>query len=77
MQYRNDDPMALLAMETDRLGEYGDYNEKEFTKCAVCLDSIYYGENYYSFPDDVAVCEYCVKDFVNEHFCKIARNDEN
>ena len=36
MIYSNDDPMAILAMEMERMGNYGDCDEYSAEKCPVC-----------------------------------------
>lgn len=43
MIYSNNDAMALLAMEEERTGGYGDYDDRE-GKCPVCgaCESDYY-----------------------------------
>lgn len=37
-------------------------------ECAECGEPIYAGEDYYRFPDDEAVHDDCVLDYINEHY---------
>ena len=36
--------------------------------CAECGEPIYEGEDYYKFPDDEAVHDDCVLDYIREHY---------
>lgn len=38
------------------------------TTCAECGEPIYEGEDYYNFPDDEAVHDDCVLDYIREHY---------
>ncbi len=60
MIYSNNDPMALLAMELDRTGNYGDdFAEAEAAKCPVC--GAYEPEYYYLDEDEECIgCSECV-----------------
>lgn len=58
MIYSNDDPMAILAMELDRTGNYGDY-EYNAAKCPVC--GVDEPEYYYMDDDEECIgCSECV-----------------
>ena len=59
MIYSNDDPMALLAMELERTGNYGDEEEYESGYCPVC--STYNPEYFYLNSEDECIgCTECV-----------------
>lgn len=59
MIYSNDDPMALIAMELARTGDYGDSYEDNGTKCPVC--GAYDPEYYYLDDDEECIgCSECV-----------------
>ncbi|MGN0106144.1 MAG: hypothetical protein ACI4A5_00425 [Hominilimicola sp.] len=59
MIYSNDDPMALLAMELERTGNYGDCDEYSAKKCPVC--GAYEPEYYYLDEDEECIgCSECV-----------------
>lgn len=59
MIYSNDDPMALLAMERERTGNYGDCGEADAVKCPVC--GAYEPEYYYLDEDEECIgCSECV-----------------
>ncbi len=60
MIYSNDDPMALIAMEIERTGNYGDCDEEENAmKCPVC--GAYEPEYYYLDDDEECIgCSECV-----------------
>lgn len=59
MIYSNDDPMAVLAMEIERTGNYGDCDEDSGTKCPVC--GAYEPEYYYLDEDEECIgCSECV-----------------
>lgn len=48
MIYRNNDPMAILAMEEARTGNYGGDGETEFIGvCDACDSTIYDDDSYY------------------------------
>jgi hypothetical protein len=58
MIYSNDDPMALLAMEIDRTGDYGDC-DNDGEKCPIC--GFYEPEYYYLDDDEECIgCSECV-----------------
>lgn len=59
MIYSNDDPMALIAMEIERTGNYGDCDENDVCKCPVC--GAYDPEYYYLDDDEECIgCSECV-----------------
>lgn len=61
MIYGNDDPMALLAMERSRTGNYGEgsYGEDYEEQCPVC--GAYDPESFYVNDDDECVgCTVCL-----------------
>lgn len=59
MIYSNDDPMAILAMEIDRTGNYGDRDEYSTERCPVC--DAYDPEYYYLDKDEECIgCSECV-----------------
>jgi hypothetical protein len=59
MIYSNDDPMALLAMELERTGDYGGCEEESTEKCPVC--GAYEPEYYYLDDDEECIgCSECV-----------------
>ena len=53
MIYSNDDPMAILAMEMERTGNYGDCDEYSAEKCPVC--GAYEPEYYYLDEDEECI----------------------
>ena len=59
MVYSNDDPMALLAMERGRTGNYGDYYEVGEQKCPICsaIDPDYF---YLNEDEECIGCSECV-----------------
>ncbi|MBQ8301634.1 MAG: hypothetical protein IJX57_06700 [Clostridia bacterium] len=60
MIYSNDDPMAIIAMEIERTGNYGDYaDDTDTSKCPVC--GAYEPEYYYLDDDEECIgCSECV-----------------
>ena len=59
MIYSNDDPMAILPMEMERTGNYGDCDEYSAEKCPVC--GAYEPEYYYLDEDEECIgCSECV-----------------
>ncbi len=61
MIYSNDDPMAILAMEMERTGNYGGCDEYcgDEMKCPVC--GAYEPEYYYLDDDEECIgCSECV-----------------
>lgn len=59
MIYANDDPMALIAMEMDRTGNYGDCDEVGEQKCPIC--DAYEPEYYYLDKDEECIgCSECI-----------------
>lgn len=59
MIYTNDDPMALLAMEMERTGNYGDCYEESGCVCPVC--GAVKPEYYYLDDDEECIgCSECV-----------------
>lgn len=59
MIYSNDDPMAVIAMEIERTGNYGDYDDGNALKCPVC--GAYEPEYYYLDEDEECIgCTECV-----------------
>ena len=57
----NDDPMALIAMEMDRTGDYGDYDEpRPCFICGECGEAIYEDERYFDFEGTV-ICDSCIE----------------
>lgn len=52
MLYSNDDPMALIAMEMERTGNYGEgfYDESEAVRCPKC--GAYEPEYFYLDGDE-------------------------
>lgn len=61
MIYSNDDPMAILAMEIARTGNYGEYDAcDEETVCPVC--GAFEPEHYYINDDEECIgCSECVR----------------
>lgn len=58
MIYSNDDPMAIYAMERERTGNYGDYND-QYEVCPIC--GMHNPEYYYVNEDDDCIgCSECV-----------------
>ncbi len=55
MIYSNDDPMALLAMEAERTGNYGDYDDSGAERCPVCNTC----DPEYFYLDDDRECIGC------------------
>lgn len=61
MLYRNDSAGAITAMETARLGHYGeDYMKPEPEYCPVCGKVAEYMYIYYDGDGDIG-CEHCVR----------------
>lgn len=61
MIYSNDDPAAILAMERDRTGNYGDdyYEDDDTQRCPIC--GAYAPEHFYIDNDEECVgCSECV-----------------
>lgn len=62
MIYSNDDPMAILAMELERTGEYGEYEDccrYDSAACPVC--GAYEPEYYYLDDDEECIgCSECI-----------------
>ncbi len=61
MIYSNDDPLAVLVMEADRTGRYGEdyYSEREVQRCPVC--GAYEPDHYYLNDDeDCMGCSECL-----------------
>jgi hypothetical protein len=60
MKYRNDDPKAVIAMELERTGYYGDfYNTDSDLKCHVCGATA--PEHFYMNDDEECVgCYECL-----------------
>lgn len=59
MIYSNDDPMALIAMEMERTGNYGDCDMSSDVHCPVC--GAYEPEYYYLDDDEECIgCSECV-----------------
>lgn len=59
MIYSNDDPIATLAMELERTGNYGDYDEPDNVRCPVC--GAYEPEYYYLDEDEECIgCSECI-----------------
>ncbi len=60
MRYRNDDPEAVIAMELERTGYYGDcFGEENTDICPVC--GAYAPEHFYMNDDEECVgCYECV-----------------
>lgn len=59
MIYSNDDPMAILAMEIERTGNYGECDNDSAVKCPVC--GAYDPEYYYLDDDEECIgCSECV-----------------
>lgn len=61
MLYSNDDPMALIAMEMERTGNYGEdfYDEPEALRCPKC--GAYEPEYFYLDDDEECIgCTECV-----------------
>lgn len=59
MIYSNDDPMAILAMEIERTGNYGECDNDSTVKCPVC--GAYDPEYYYLDDDEECIgCSECV-----------------
>ncbi|MCH5210408.1 MAG: hypothetical protein J1F01_05525 [Oscillospiraceae bacterium] len=70
MTYENDSPAALMAMERDRTGNYGDYDEPEpvIKKCPCCnskIDVVYGAgqeiREFYRIGGDIIGCNLCVE----------------
>lgn len=63
MIYSNNDAMALLAMETERTGGYGDYDSqypRTCFHCGECGEAICEDERYYSIDGDI-ICDSCIE----------------
>lgn len=59
MIYSNDDPLAIVAMEIERTGSYGDYDDGSEMKCPVC--GAYEPEYFYLDDDEECIgCTECV-----------------
>lgn len=66
MIYRNEDPMAIAAMEAERTGNYGDiydgyvdYDEDDTRRCPVC--GAIEPEYYYLDDDEECIgCTECI-----------------
>lgn len=62
MRYKNDAPMATLAMERDRTGNYGEdgYYEAEEEQCPVCghYDPLVF---YVDINEECVGCSNCVE----------------
>lgn len=60
MKYRNDDPKAIIAMELERTGNYGEfYGENDGQNCPVC--GAFEPEHFYMNDDEECVgCYECV-----------------
>lgn len=60
MVYRNDDPMALSAMEEERLGGEVHNAPRQCLRCSDCGDPIYEDERYYEIDGNV-ICDGCLE----------------
>lgn len=59
MIYSNDDPLAILAMEAERTGNYGDCDMEAHRKCPVC--GAFEPEYYYLDDDEECIgCTECI-----------------
>lgn len=59
MIYSNDDPMAVFAMECERTGSYGEFDDREHEICPVC--GCVKPDFYYMDEDEECLgCSECV-----------------
>lgn len=64
MIYKNDDPMAVLAMERDRTGNYGnDYDIGFIDPEQICPEcgTLYPDYFYYNDNDELIGCDHCIR----------------
>lgn len=65
MIYPNDSDAALVAMEIDRTGNYGEYafDYNSLFTCPVCGESTdnLYKSSYHN--DEIVGCEYCIYEY--------------
>ncbi len=62
MIYSNSDSAALMAMERERTGNYGDTDDfsRVCYHCSECGDKIYEDERYYEFDGEI-ICDSCIE----------------
>ena len=60
MVYRNNDPMALSAMEEERLGAAEELQPRVCYHCHECGEPIHEDERYYEFDGDI-ICDNCIE----------------
>ena len=60
MIYRNDDPRAMIALEEERTGNYGDYyNDRDMKYCPCC--GAYEPDHFFMNDDEECIgCYECV-----------------
>ncbi len=60
MLYRNNDPMALSAMEADHYSEPEEYEPRKCFSCPECGAPVFEDERYYIFDGNI-ICDSCIE----------------